>query len=235
MILFPNLMRINVAFLMIIMTGCSAPEGSQRERFIPNRPVTNIITDTVTSTVGGAWEAVQMPFEDLNLKRQEIPEKLRWVSDHPYALPPQMLCDGIHEEIAELDTLLGPDICTQDNPTGAPYAQTSNPFICTLDNTTGVVSRKGEYVEQGAKMAKDRAVGIVSGKANVIPFRGIVRKITGAEKHAKEVERAYQAGKLRRAFLKGLIISGNCLNPPLPRNMTPAPRHRSASTRRYAT
>lgn len=219
-------MRISIVFLLTIITGCNAPEGSQRERFVPNRPVTSIITDTVTGTVEGAWEAVQMPFEDLNLKRQEIPEKLQWVSDHPYTLPPQMLCKDIRKEIAELDILLGPDVCTQDNPTGeasisAP--QTANPFICTPDAPFGMVSRKGEYIEQGAGMAKNRVVGIVSDKVNIIPFRGIVRKITGAEKHAKEVEKAYQAGKLRRAFLKGLIISGNCRNIMLPHNMTPAP------------
>lgn len=157
----------------------------------------------VTGTVEGAWAAVQMPFEDLNLKRQEIPKKLQQIVDNPYALPPQMLCEGIRKEIDELDTLLGPDVCTPQNPTGM------------------VTSRKGEYVEQGAGMARERAVGMVSSKTNIIPFRGVVRKITGAEKHAKEVERAYQAGKLRRAFLKGLAASlgPNCLNPP----MTPPP------------
>jgi hypothetical protein len=169
-----------------------------RERFVPARPVTTIVSDTVVGTVHGAWATVQMPFEDLNLKRQAIPEKLQQLMDHPYALPPQMLCEGISKEIAELDILLGPDVCTIDHPTG----------------TTVVVSRKGEYIDQGATFARDQAVGIVRGKIDVIPFRGVVRKITGAEKHAKEVERAYQAGRLRRAFLKGLAASfgPGCLN-----------------------
>ena len=104
---------------------------------------------------------------------------------------PQMLCEGIRKEIAELDVLLGPDVCTIENPTG----------------TTVIVSRKGEYVEQGVSMAHDQALGLVRGKVDIIPFRGMVRKVTGAEKHAKEVERAYQAGRLRRAFLKGLSAS----------------------------
>lgn len=187
-----------LAAFLLLLAACSAPEGSRRERLVPNRPVTSIISDTVTGTAQGAWAAVQVPFEDLNLKRQEIPEKLQQIADNPYALPPQMLCDGIRKEIAELDVLLGPDVCTPQNPTG------------------GAVSRKGEYVDQGAGMAKDQAVGIVSGKTNIIPFRGVVRKVTGAEKHAKALERAYQAGKLRRAFLKGMgtAIGKECLNPP---------------------
>lgn len=192
-------MWIHISIILIILPlgACNAPEGSQAERFVPARPVSNIVSDTVTGTVQGAWAAVQMPFEDLNLKRQEIPEKLQQIADNPYALPPQMLCEGIRKEIGELDALLGPDVCTPENPIGA------------------VSSHKGEYVEKGAGMAREHAIGIVSSKVNVIPFRGIVRKITGAEKHAKEVDRAYQAGRLRRAFLKGLAASlgSGCLNP----------------------
>lgn len=176
---------------------------------MPTRPVTGIVSDTVVGTVQGALAAVQMPFEDLNFKRQQIPEKLQRIKDNPYVLPPQMLCEGIRKEIAELDTLLGPDVCTPQNPTGI------------------VVSRRGEYVEQGAGLAKDQAVGIVSGKTNIIPFRGMVRKITGAEKHAKQVERAYQAGKLRRAFLKGLAVTlgPECLKSiqPVESNAAPLP------------
>ncbi len=193
-------MRGLAAFLIIILAGCSAHEGSQQEP----EPVTGIISDTMVDTAQGAWAAVQMPFEDLNLKRQEIPEKLQQITDNPYVLPPRIRCEGIRKEIDELDRLLGPDVCTPQNPTGT------------------VTSRNGEYAEQGAGMAKDQAVGIVSDKTNIIPFRGVVRKITGAEKHAKEVERAYQAGRLRRAFLKGLATSlgPECLNPPT----TPRPQ-----------
>lgn len=179
---------IGPIFIILFITGCSTV-SEQKERLIPARPVTTIVSDTVVGTFQGAWSAVQTPFEDLNLKRQSIPEKLQQIADNPYALPPQMLCEGIRKEIDELDTLLGPDVCTPQNPSGM------------------VTSRKGEYVEQGAGMAKEQAVRIVSSKTNIIPFRGVVRKITGAERHAKAVERAYQAGKLRRAFLKGLGAS----------------------------
>lgn len=188
-------MKWTMLFLLPI-AGCQIWH-EQSERVVPARPVTIIVTDTVTSTVEGAWQTVQMPFEDLNLKRQKIPEKLQQITGNPYMLPPQLLCEGIAKEIAELDTLLGPDICTPGNPTGATE------------------SRKGEYIDQGVGFARDQAIGMVSDKINIIPFRGVVRKMTGAERHAKQVERAYQAGKLRRAFLKGLAASlgQDCLNP----------------------
>lgn len=179
----------------IIMAGCNTV-SEQKDRMVPARPVTSIVGDTVSGTFEGAWGAVKEPFEDLNLKRQAIPEKLAFVANDPYALPPQMLCEGLRKEIAELDKLLGPDICTLENPTGGVAG-----------------SRKGEYIEQGAGFAREQVVGIVRGKTNIIPFRGVVRKMSGAEKHARKVERAYEAGKMRRAFLKGIAaaIGPDCL------------------------
>lgn len=70
-------------------------------------------------------------------------------------------------------------------------------------------------------MARDQAVGMVRSKVDIIPFRGVVRRVSGADRHAKAVERAYQAGRLRRAFLKGL---GASLDPPCPGTIaTPQP------------
>ncbi len=189
-------MRYGAAFFIILLAGCSTI-SEQKERATPARPISVIVTDTVRGTAEGAWVAVQTPFEDMNLRQQPIPEKLQKISDNPYAHSRQMLCEDIRQEIYELDSLLGPDVCTPGNPTDT------------------VISRKGEYVEQGAGFVRDQAVGMVSSKVNIIPFRGVVRKITGAERHAKEVERAYQAGKLRRAFLKGIASSlwSDCLDP----------------------
>ncbi|MDE3061113.1 MAG: hypothetical protein KGJ06_08885 [Pseudomonadota bacterium] len=187
-----------LVLLIIALTGCSTPPGSQSERFVPDRPVTGLVYDTAVGTVEGAWVAVQTPFEDINLKQKPIPEKLQQVSDNPYALPEKMLCDGIQKELAELDVVLGPDI--------------SMPSV----SQGGAASRRGEYVDKGADMARERAISMVSSKVNIIPFRSIVRSLSGAEKHSKAVERAYQAGKLRRAFLKGVAsaLGPRCLVPP---------------------
>jgi|CXWL01.1.fsa_nt_gi hypothetical protein len=189
-------MRKWSAILLLFLVGCGAAEEVKEiksEKFIPARPVTSIISDTVVGTVEGAWAAVLTPFEDIGVKKQSIPEKLQQIVDNPYALPQRpTTCESVQTEIVELDNLLGPDVCTPSNKIGF------------------VGSSKGEYVEKGAGFARDHAVGMVSGKVNIIPFRGIVRRISGAEKHVKLVERSYQAGKLRRAFLKGLLVYGGC-------------------------
>lgn len=161
---------------------------------MPARPVGGLMYDTVASTAEGAWDAVQSPIYDLNLRQKLIPELLQKIADNPYAPPARMDCQSLQMEIAQLDALLGPDLCTLKSPTGEP------------------ISHRGEYVEQGAGYAKDQAVDMVGSKVNFIPMRSVVRKLSGAEKHAKELDRAYQAGKLRRAFLKGLA-SLNCTVP----------------------
>ena len=47
--------------------------------------------------------------------------------------------------------------------------------------------------------------GLSSGAASdVIPFRGWIRKLSGAERHDKYVQAAITAGAVRRAYLKGL-------------------------------
>ena len=50
----------------------------------------------------------------------------------------------------------------------------------------------------------------------IIPFRGLVRQVTGAQRHQKDMDRAIQAGKVRRAYLKGVGMNKNCAPPAAP-------------------
>jgi hypothetical protein len=43
-----------------------------------------------------------------------------------------------------------------------------------------------------------------------IPFRGWVRKLSGAERHSAEIADAIAAGTARRAFLKGIAFNKSC-------------------------
>ena len=44
----------------------------------------------------------------------------------------------------------------------------------------------------------------------IVPFRGWVRKLSGAERHARDVAAAIGAGAVRRAFLKGIAGQRGC-------------------------
>ena len=55
------------------------------------------------------------------------------------------------------------------------------------------------------------AVGALQRTAEgVIPFRGWIRKLSGAERHSRQVAAAITAGGVRRAFLKGVRASRSC-------------------------
>lgn len=140
-------------------------------------------------------DAFTAPLEDLNLKRQTIPAILTKAISKPYDLTGLDSCEAIASEVAQLDILLGADF---DEP----------PPPANGDET---------LTDKGQRMANHAAVGAVrSASRSIIPFRGLVRKMTGAEAHEKEVDTAIQAGKVRRAYLKGVGMNKNCAPPAAP-------------------
>ncbi len=197
-------MRIFIALLMIAtLVGCGEYEAPtietptiHKEGFIPARPLGDVISDAIVDTASGAWAVAQTPFEDIGIKKQPIPEILQQIEKNPYQLPSKISCDDIKKEITELDALLGDDICTPENQLGI------------------IGYSKGQYIDQGTGMAREKVADMVSSKVNIIPFRSVVRRISGADKHVKKVERSYQAGRLRRAFLKGILgsLGNKCMD-----------------------
>lgn len=53
---------------------------------------------------------------------------------------------------------------------------------------------------------------------SILPFRGIVREVTGAAANDRELRAAYTAGMVRRAFLKGLGLGRGCAYPARPKS-----------------
>jgi hypothetical protein len=52
---------------------------------------------------------------------------------------------------------------------------------------------------------------------SLIPFRGVLREVTGAAKNDRELQAAYTAGMVRRAFLKGWGLGRGCAYPARPK------------------
>lgn len=138
-------------------------------------------------------KAVTSPLSDLNLVNAPIPAILRTAAKSPYAVPADVQCDGLVEEVRALDEVLGSDL---DTPPSA-----ANPGL----------------VERGAKEVGNAAVGALKSTAEgLVPFRGWVRKLSGAERYSKEVAAAIAAGTVRRAYLKGLGEAKGCASPAAP-------------------
>jgi hypothetical protein len=131
--------------------------------------------------------AAATPLNDLNLVNAPIPEALQMAQRNPYGLPVDMNCTTYAAEIRSLDEVLGPDL---DTP---------------------VTEANRGLIERGTDAAGGAAVGALRRTAEgVIPFRGWVRKLSGAERYSKRVAAAIAAGTVRRAFLKGLGVAQNC-------------------------
>ena len=101
----------------------------------------------------------------------------------PYGLNESSSCTELKAAIKSLDEALGADL---DTP-----ATESNPSL---------IERSGDAVAGAVKSASE----------GLIPYRGWVRKLTGAERYSKQVAAAIAAGTVRRAFLKGVARARNC-------------------------
>jgi hypothetical protein len=123
----------------------------------------------------------------LNIIRADIPDILADAQKHPYLAPTENNCEAIFIEIRKLDEVLGADL---DTPATA---------------------NRPSLMERGSGVAQDQVVGAMQRTAEgLIPFRGWVRTLSGAERYSKRVSASITAGSIRRAFLKGIATAQNC-------------------------
>lgn len=146
-----------------------------------------VLTACASSNQDKVANAATTPLSDLNVVRAEIPDVLKAAAAAPYAMPADTSCGGLAAGIRALDEVLGPDL-------DAPHTS-GNP---------GLLDRGG-----------DAATGVLQRTAEgVIPFRGWVRKLSGAERYAHQVSAAITAGGVRRGYLRGLSAAKACTAKP---------------------
>ncbi len=76
--------------------------------------------------------------------------------------------------------------------------------------------------EKGAAVVENVGISALrSTTEGIVPFRGWIRKLTGAERYFEKVASAIGAGVVRRAYLKGVGYSNHCQVPAAPRQPTP--------------
>jgi hypothetical protein len=156
------------------------------------------IQTTSQANRSGVTGAVTAPLRDVNVLRTKIPPQLLEALAEPYARPRDKGCATIIAQVRALDEALGPDLDI-DNP--------SKPRQTRLKD-----------------QAESGAYGLMAGAAEgVIPFRGWVRKLTGAERHDRLVGDAIGAGRVRRAYLKGLGEARGCNPPGTPAHLAETP------------
>ena len=147
----------------------------------------------------GFRDALTAPLEDLNLKRTDVPDVLVRARASPYAVVGLDHCEAIAGEVGRLDAVLGPDQAEPPPPDSNP------PHSKTASQVHAVA----------VEVAQDRAHAL-------IPFRSWIRKLTGADRNAKELAAAIRAGEVRRGYLKGVGMRMNCAPPAAPSWFVPA-------------
>lgn len=173
--------------LPLAVVVCAAMPGLAAGQQTPPSGQVRTTQDINKGSVSGAITA---PARDLNLLRAKIPPVLLEALDDPYARPKPATCPQLIALIKPLNEALGPDIDEPD----------------ALDN-------RG-LIDKGKDAAGDTALGMMASAAqDLIPLRGWVRRLTGAERHDKLVRAAITAGGIRRGYLKGLGEARGC-NPP---------------------
>lgn len=136
------------------------------------------------STAGQAADTASrvaaQPLRDLNIVRDGIPPEIKAIMEEPYSLKGLRGCADYAREIARITKVIGPDV-----------------------DSAEAKAAKGTSTEFMLKTAESTVIGL-------IPGRGIVRRVSGADAAQREAQAATLAGSLRRAFLKGRASGLNC-------------------------
>lgn len=138
--------------------------------------------------------AVVSPLTSLNLVREDIPQELHFAKNKGLSninseTKKQIDCKAIKEELNSLHDLLG--------------IMPGEPVAVEPDNDS--------LLDKGKEAAEKAVISTVrSTTQSVIPFSGLVSKISGASRHEAKVRDAIDAGRLRTAYLVGLSQGMKC-------------------------
>jgi hypothetical protein len=80
--------------------------------------------------------------------------------------------------------------------------------------------------EERSRISAGRVAKTVVG--SFIPFRGLIREVSGANDHDRKVRAAIQAGLARRGFLKGVGLARGCAYPARPASQRDIARYAAA-------
>lgn len=178
--------------LLFLLSACATSPQSQKPQAVQDQQMSNrqLIRESVAKTGRSIPSAARAPLRDFNLIKEEIPPLLLAI-EYPYKIDGPVYCDNLVAEVSALDTILG----------------------IGLDH----YEEEGTRSERAAEAATNAATNALEDAATGwIPYRSVLRRLTGATKHERAITKAYQRGRIRRAFLKGVGGAFQCPYPARP-------------------
>jgi len=181
--------RLSIFAFAALATACATSPTETNSASTSDQ--TGATERAIQQSQDGFSEAAMTPLEDVNLIRDEIPEPFKAIRN-PYKVDTERTCEDIAAEVTILDAELGRD---WDIPPP---------------------DKKG-LSERAADGASTAFLDTVASSAGgLIPFRGVVRTVSGANSHATKVRKAYERASHRRTFLKAIGLMKACAYPAAP-------------------
>ena len=171
--------RSHIALLAVMVaSGASAAAQAVSN---PPVPVPASNEQSGLDKVGDTMEnVVTKPLKDLNIIKAKVAPAMERIMAEPYALTGIKTCVQFRSAIADLTTVLGPDV---DSP---------------------------EF-QKKAKSPAEQALSLgESAAGSLVPFSGVIRRLSGAEAKQNYAKAAIYAGSVRRAYLKGTARGKGC-------------------------
>lgn len=123
------------------------------------------------------------PLKDLNIVKKKVPPALEAMMDDPYSLRGLRTCRQYAAEVRKITGMVGPDVDSAEARAARKKKQTPAEF---------------------AFSATESIAG------SLIPFSGVIRLVSGAQKREKFAQAALYAGTVRRAYIKGTARAKGC-------------------------
>lgn len=130
-------------------------------------------------------DAAMQPLNDVGLIKPKIQPQVARILDDPYEIEANPSCARLSVEIIELNKALGPD------------------FDVDVEDPSRAEKRANGALRLAGKM----------GAGLLLPFRGVVREITGSAENEREFRAATLIGVARRSYLKGRAVEKGCQVP----------------------
>ncbi len=175
---------------MFSFAGCATTKNLAANDSSTSSASANSQTTAGSRVNSAAKEIVTQPFKDLGFMKKEVPPTLAQITD-PYATPEGMDCAWISYQLSQLDIVLPHEAVRASNFDDRSQSERNNEAMAKATN-----SAMNEAVRGAA--------------TSIVPVRGIVRKLSGAEKADSEYNQAIERGKIRRGYLRGLSAAKNC-------------------------
>jgi len=187
-----HMMRVLIICALCFgLCGCaSTAQHKTRYDKTLQKAETSVMRTSMQNTRRRIPDALRAPLRDFNLSKRPIPPILSNIT-YTYAINGPVHCQNLIVEINELNAVLG-----------------NSADMAAAENS------RSEIIAEAASNAATNA--IEDAATGWIPYRSVIRRVTGAHQYERKLHKAYEKGRIRRAYLKGIGGAFGCAYPARP-------------------